>query len=103
MTLCFLILTYHPKMGGLVITTAAIQTHEIIERANRLERLRLEYANGLVIAKYLSILIAQRERIDAVHKSMSREIQSSQNILPKRHSLSVKKGKTEDAHLKMKD
>lgn len=73
------------------MTTAAIQTQEIMERASRLERRLLEYASGRVIAKYLSILIAQRERMDAVQRRISKEIHNSQIIRPNRHSLSGKK------------
>lgn len=80
--------TYHPKIGGLVITTAAIQTQDIMESASRLERRRLEYARGLVIAKYLSMLMAHRLRMEAVQSRISREIHSSQKIRPNLHSLS---------------
>ncbi len=81
--------TYHPKIGGLVIMAAATQTQEIIERANLLERRRLEYARGRVMARYLSMLIAQSDKIDAVQSKMSKAIHSSQKNPPSFHSLSV--------------
>ncbi len=76
------------------MTTAAIQTQEIMERASRLERRLLEYASGRVIAKYLSILIAHKERMDAVQRRISKEIHNSQIIRPNRHSLSGKEENT---------
>lgn len=38
--------TYHPKIGGQVIAKARTHTIKIIIKANRLERLFLEYVNG---------------------------------------------------------
>lgn len=38
--------THHPRIGGHVIANARTHTIKIIIKANRLERLFLEYVNG---------------------------------------------------------
>lgn len=64
---------------------AAIHTNKIIVSANFLDLRLREYVRGLVTARYLSTLIAQRERMDAVQRRISRLIQISQRIHPSSH------------------
>lgn len=72
-------------MGGHVIVPAEIQTKNIIVSASFLDLRLLEYVSGLVTARYRSTLIAQSERMDAVHRRMSKLIQMSHRIQPNSH------------------
>lgn len=67
------------------MTRETIHTTRIICEASLFDLLFFEYRNGLVIAKYLSIDIAQRLNIDAVQRHTSNETQMSHIKRPNVH------------------
>lgn len=77
--------TNHPKRGAHVITNETIHTTSIICDASLFDLLFFEYRKGLVMAKYLSIDIAQRLNIDAVQRHTSNETQMSHIKRPNVH------------------
>lgn len=69
-------------MGGHVIKTERIHTPMMILPASFLDLRTFEYLMGWEIAKYLSMEMAQRDKIEAVHNSTSSEIQASHSTHP---------------------
>lgn len=59
------------------MTNDTIQTTSIMRDASLFDLLFFEYRNGLVMAKYLSMDIAQRLSIDAVQRHTSNDTQMS--------------------------
>lgn len=78
-----LLRTNHPKSGAHVMTNETSHTTSIMSDANLFDLLFFEYRNGLVMAKYLSIDIAQRLSMDAVHRHTSSDTQMSHTSGPK--------------------
>jgi len=67
---------FQPNRGGMEIRQDSDQTQTIIIAIRFGVRL-MAYWNGRVITKYLSILIVQRFKMDAVHMMTSEDVQRS--------------------------
>ena len=75
---------FQPNNGGMLMTPDRIQTAAIMA-AMRAGVLFMAYSNGRLMTKYLSTLIAQRLRMDAVQSRTSSDVQTSQTVCPSTH------------------
>lgn len=107
--------THQNSIGGQVMATARIHTTRIMSMASRFDLLRFEYFKGCVTAKYLrrwecneivggrticltylSILIAHKLNIEAVHRRTSKLIQMSHSTRPSCHLSAGRLKRSED-------
>jgi len=70
---------FQPNSGGMLMTADNTQTAAIMAAMRTGVRF-MAYWNGRLMTKYLSTLMAHRLSMDAVHRSTSSDVQTSQTV-----------------------